>query len=116
MSIQSVISCMDGYDPNALRVDKACEAIRSCLVPITGVEKVAARAAHGRSLAEDIVPQIVGPADDTSAMDGYALRAADLAADGVTTLEAAGAGLAGKKFSGAMGPGECVRVMAGAVM
>src|SRR5690348_5410226 len=116
MSIQSVISCMDGYDSNALRVDKACEAIHSCLVPISGVEKVATRSALGRILAEDIVPQIDVPAHDNSAMDGYALRAADLAADGETTLKEAGTSLAGKKFSGAMGPGECVRVMTGAVM
>ncbi len=107
---------MDGYDPNALRVEKACEAIRACLKPIEGIEKVATRSALGRILAEDIVPAIDVPAHDNSAMDGYALRAADLAASGDTTLKEAGTALAGKAFGGTMGAGECVRVMTGAVM
>ena len=97
------VSCMDGYDPNALRVDKACEAIRKCLAPVGGIERVATRSALGRLLAEDIVPQIDVPAHDNSAMDGYALRAADLAAGGETTLKEAGTSLAGKKFPGTMG-------------
>jgi molybdopterin molybdotransferase len=115
ISINQAVSCMDGYDPNALRVDKACEAIRSCLVPVTGIERVATRSALGRVLAEDIVPAIDVPAHDNSAMDGYALRAADLLA-GDTALKEAGTALAGKKFAGTLGAGECVRVMTGAVM
>jgi len=116
LSIESVVSCMDGYDPDALRVDKACEAIRACLTPITGIEKVATRSALGRVLAEEIVPAIDVPAHDNSAMDGYALRAAELAVSGDTTLKEAGTALAGKKFQGTLGAGECVRVMTGAVM
>jgi molybdopterin molybdotransferase len=115
-NIQQIVSCMDGYDPDALRVDKACEAIRACLTPITGIERVATRSALGRVLAEDIVPGIDVPSHDNSAMDGYALRAADLASDGETVLKEAGTALAGKKFQGALGAGECVRVMTGAVM
>ncbi len=115
VSINDVVSCMDDYDPDALRVDKACEAIRGCLVPVTGIERIATRSALGRVLAEDIVPAIDVPAHDNSAMDGYALRAADLrAAD--TALREAGTALAGKKFAGSLGAGECVRVMTGAVM
>ncbi|MBS0338247.1 MAG: molybdopterin molybdotransferase MoeA [Proteobacteria bacterium] len=115
-SIRQVVSCMDGYDPDALRVDKACEAIRQCLVPISGIERVATRSALGRVLAEDIVPAIDVPAHDNSAMDGYAVRAADLDAGAETALKEAGTALAGRKFAGALGPGECVRVMTGAVM
>ncbi len=116
VSISQVVSCMDGYDPNALRVDKACEAIRSCLTPITGIERVATRSALGRVLAEDIVPAIDVPAHDNSAMDGYALRAAELAAGSESTFKEAGIALAGRKFGSTLGPGECVRVMTGAVM
>ena len=114
-SIHQVVSCMDDYDPNALRVDKACEAIRSCLAPVTGVERVATRSALGRVLAEDIIPAIDVPAHDNSAMDGYALRSADLQT-GDTAFTEAGTALAGRKFAGTLGPGECVRVMTGAVM
>ncbi len=114
-SLAQVVSCMDGYDPNALRVDKACEAIRACLTPVTGIERVATRSALGRVLAEDIVPAIDVPAHDNSAMDGYALRAADLK-NADTALKEIGTALAGKKFAGTLGAGECVRVMTGAVM
>ena len=115
-SIAQVVSCMDDYDPNALRVDKAREAILACLTPITGIERVATRSTLGRVLAEDIVPAIDVPAHDNSAMDGYALRSTDLAAGGDTPLAEAGIALAGKKFAGTLGAGECVRVMTGAVM
>ena len=115
VSINQVVSCMDDYDPNALRVDKACAAIRSCLTPITGIERVATRSALGRVLAEDIVPAIDVPAHDNSAMDGYALRASDLQS-GDTALKEAGTALAGKAFAGKLGAAECVRVMTGAVM
>jgi len=112
MSIARTVSCLDGYDPDALRVDKACEAIRSCLTPISETEKVPIREALGRVLAQDIVPEINVPAHDNSAMDGYAARFSDLE----KPLREIGTALAGKPFSGKLGPGECVRIMTGAVM
>jgi molybdopterin molybdotransferase len=115
-TIASIVSCLDDYDPNALRVDKAREAIRACLTPVTGIERVAIRSALGRVLAQDIVPAIDVPAHDNSAMDGYAVRAADLKADGETTLREIGSAFAGRAFHGKLGAGECVRVMTGAVM
>ncbi len=115
-TIDGIVSCMDGYDPNALRVDLARAAILACLAPVDGIERVATRAALGRVLAQDIVPSINVPAHDNSAMDGYAVRAADLAAGGDTTLDEIGAALAGHAFAGRVGAGECVRVMTGAVM
>jgi molybdopterin molybdotransferase len=107
---------MDGYDPDALHVDKAVEAIRQCLVPVTGIERVAVRSALGRILAEDIVPAIDVPSHDNSAMDGYAVRAADLANGAETPLREIGTALAGRKFEGELLARSCVRVMTGAVM
>ncbi len=115
-SISQIVSCLDDYDPDALRVDKACEAILACLTPISGVERVATRAALGRVLAEEIVPAIDVPAHDNSAMDGYALRAADLVRDAETWLNEIGTALAGRKFEGELSARSCVRVMTGAVM
>ncbi|HSH08551.1 MAG TPA: gephyrin-like molybdotransferase Glp [Burkholderiales bacterium] len=115
-SINAVVSCIDGYDPDALPVDTARAAMRACLAPVAGVERVATRSALGRVLAEDVVPALDVPAHDNSAMDGWALRAADLEANGETTLVEIGTALAGKAFGGPVGPGECVRVMTGAVM
>jgi molybdopterin molybdotransferase len=115
MSIRATISCLDGYDPNALRVDKAREAILSCLQKIDEYETVPVRQALGRVLAQEIVPSINVPSHDNTAMDGYALRFSDLS-DTDTRLEELGTALAGRPFKGAVGRGQCVRVMTGAVM
>jgi molybdopterin molybdotransferase len=114
-SILQTVSCLDDYDPDALRVDKANEAVRACLSPITATETVAIRQALGRVLAQDIVPSINVPAHDNSAMDGYALRFSDLQ-PGETALTEVGAAFAGRVFEGKVGAGECVRIMTGAVM
>src|SRR6185437_4205153 len=111
MSIAQIVSCLDGYDPEALHVAKAREAMRACLSPLTDTESVAIRDALGRILAQDIVPSIDVPAHDNSAMDGYAVRFADLEGP----LREIGTALAGKPFPRAVGAGECVRIMTGAV-
>jgi molybdopterin molybdotransferase len=115
MSIAGIVSCLDGYDPDALRVDTACEAIKSCIAPISQAEKLQVRHALGRVLAEDIVPPINVPAHDNSAMDGYAVRFSDLSAS-ETALQEVGSALAGRPFGGKVGAGQCVRIMTGAVM
>jgi molybdopterin molybdotransferase len=75
-------------------------------------ESVPVRDALGRVLAQEIVPAINVPAHDNSAMDGYAVRFSDLE----IPLNEIGTALAGKPFGGKVGPGECVRIMTGAVM
>ena len=114
-TLSQVVSCLDGYDPEALRVDKAREAIRACLVAVNGNESVAVMQALGRVLAQDIVPKINVPGHDNSAMDGFAVRFSDLKND-EKTLKQIGTAFAGKPFQGIVGPGECVRVMTGAVL
>jgi len=113
-SLASVVSCIDGYDPEALRVDKAREAIRACLVPVSECETVPVRSSLGRVLAQEIVPGIDVPGHDNSAMDGYAVRSSDL--KGETALRQIGTAFAGKPFHGKVAKGECVRIMTGAVM
>ena len=114
--IARIVSCIDGYDPDALHVEKARAAIGACLSPVAASERVRLHAAFGRVLAEDIVPAIDVPGHDNSAMDGYAVRAADLKADAETVLEEIGTALAGRAFEGRVGAGQCVRVMTGAVL
>jgi len=110
--IIQIVSDMPGYDPDALHVDKAGEAMRACITPIAETELVPVRESLGRILAQNIVPAINVPAHDNSAMDGYAVRFTDLGAP----LTEIGTALAGKPFHGSIGAGECVRVMTGAVM
>ena len=115
-TLHDIIGCMSDYDPDALPVARANEVIRSFVAPITGVETLPVREALGRVLADDIVSPIDVPAHDNSAMDGYAVRADDLASHAPVTLVELGVALAGKEFQGEVGPGQCVRIMTGAVM
>ena len=115
-SLRDAISCVSGYDPDALPVAKANEVIRGFIKPVPGVEKLPVRSALGRVLAKDIVSPIDVPSHDNSAMDGYAVRSDDLGAGGPVTLVEIGTAYAGREFTGEVGRGECVRVMTGAVM
>jgi molybdopterin molybdotransferase len=83
--------------------------------PIPGWEQVPVRSALGRVLAKDLIAPFDVPAHDNSAMDGYAVRAEDLA-DPETRLAVVGTALAGVGFSGVVGPGQAVRIMTGAVL
>ena len=110
--ISQVVSCLDGYDPDALHVDKAREAMRACITPISETQTLPIRESLGRVLAQEIVPAINVPSHDNSAMDGYAVRIADID----KPMTEIGTALAGKPFSGAVGAGQCVRIMTGGVM
>ena len=110
------ISCADDYDPNSMPVEKAREVIARFLSPLTATERVAVRASLGRVLAEDVISPLNVPAADNSAMDGYAVRFADLKADGDVVLKNAGSSFAGVPFRGTVGAGQCVRIMTGGVM
>jgi molybdopterin molybdotransferase len=112
----SALSCADDYDPNSMPVAKAREVIGRFLTPVTATERLGVRAALGRVLAEDVVSPLDVPAHDNSAMDGYALRYADLRPDGDVTLKVAGSSFAGAPFQGSLKPGECVRIMTGGVV
>src|ERR1700674_3366978 len=109
-------SCADDYDPNSMPVAKAREFIHQFLDPVRGVLRLPVRSALGRVLAEDVLTPVNVPAHRNSAMDGWAVRGADLRAEGETTLEEIGASFAGKPFAGKVGPGQCVRIMTGGVV
>src|SRR6058998_2735138 len=68
--------------------------------------------AAGRVLAEDARSAVDLPPFPSSAMDGYAVRAADLPG----TLRVVGESAAGAPFAGTLGPGEAVAISTGAVV
>ena len=115
-TLEQIASCVAGYDPNALPVAQAQDFIARLVPRVQAVESLALRSALGRVLARDIVSPIDVPAHDNSAMDGYALRSADLAAGADTLISIAGTGYAGAQFDGPVSPGQGVRIMTGAVM
>jgi len=114
--LADVVGCLSAYDPDALPVRDAQRIIREFVVPVRATEMVALRAALGRVLAADITSPIDVPSHDNSAMDGYALRGTDLPTDAPARLRVIGTAFAGRPFAGSPQPGECVRIMTGAVM
>jgi molybdopterin molybdotransferase len=78
-----------------------------------GAEQVALSEAFFRVLAEDVVARRTQPPFDVSAMDGYAVRASDVARV-PATLTVVGAVPAGQAFAGTVGAGEAVRIFTGA--
>ncbi len=78
--------CSGPATHQSLTVDEARRIILDTVRPAGGWERVALRSALGRVLAEDIVAPCNVPAHDNSAMDGYAVRADDLAADAEARL------------------------------
>ena len=115
-SLLQALSCADGYDPESLNAERARQLILDLIEPVQDRERLPVRAALGRVLAEDVISTMNVPGHDNSAMDGYALRFADLAAEGETVLQLAGTAFAGRAFAGQLGAGECVRIMTGGVI
>ena len=92
-------------------VERALRLARELAV-VTGAEEVPVPEAAGRTLAEDVRAARDVPAADGSAMDGWAVRAADTPG----ALRSVGESAAGRAFAGALAPGEAVAVSTGAVM
>lgn len=110
-------SCMDDYDPHSLTVDQAWERIRQAIAPVAGAELLGIADALGRVVSDDVPSPIAVPPTDNSAMDGYALRYADLPAEGTAKLRVVGESFAGRPYAGAaVEAGETVRIMTGAVI
>ena len=116
LTLATVASCLDAYDPDALSVRDAQRIIGHYITPIQSAEKVTLRSALDRVLAQDVISPINVPAYDNSAMDGYALRGADLPQDGSVTLDVIGIVYAGRPTALSCVPGQCVRLMTGGAM
>ncbi len=93
-------------------VDEALRMIRKNL-PAPAVEDIDFRSAHGRVLAEGLAATCDIPPFNKSAVDGYAVRAADVGAVPVE-LRCAGESRAGSNWDAPLRPGEAVSIMTGA--
>ncbi|MFQ7898289.1 gephyrin-like molybdotransferase Glp [Stutzerimonas degradans] len=103
-----------GCDTSGLKpVDEAIEALLARVPALPAVEHVALSDALGRVLAEPLAAPFPVPAWDNSAMDGYALRAADLPAEG-GWLPLAGRIAAGDAADQQLPAGHAVRIFTGA--
>ena len=98
----------------SLSVDEALERILARTSPLAP-ESLELLDALGTTLAEDVVADRDVPPFRNSAMDGYAVRGADVA-DVPVTLRVTGEIAAGAAPRGGVGPGEAMRIMTGAPM
>src|SRR5882672_9795893 len=98
-----------------LELEEALGRILSA-VPPPATERIALTEAQGRVLAETASSPLNLPIFDNSAMDGYAVRAADVvgaAPGGPIRLRVAGKVAAGDAFKGKITTGACVRLFTG---
>jgi molybdopterin molybdotransferase len=99
-----------------LGVDEAQALIAERIPPLPGEEAVPLHAARGRVLARDLVAPLPLPPFFNSAVDGYAFRHADLAAQGESRLPLSARIAAGHGASQPLPPGTAARVFTGAPM
>jgi molybdopterin molybdotransferase len=96
-----------------LSVTDALTRVLAGVAPLGAPLTVPLGEAHGRTLAQALVARRTQPPVDVSAMDGYAVRAADLATPGAR-LRLIGESAAGHGFDAPLNPGEAVRIFTGA--
>ncbi|WP_114088130.1 gephyrin-like molybdotransferase Glp [Thalassospira profundimaris] len=114
-SVTSGSGSQPGLTPLDVALRLACEQ-----VPVSDlIETRELTECHGAILREDVIAAINVPSVDNSAMDGYALRMADLALlpqTGALTLPVAGVALAGHPFIDEIPTGRVVRIATGAAI
>ena len=115
-TIATIAAELQGYDPQALRVDAVNAFLSRLVEPVTTQESVGIFQALGRVLAQDVISPISVPAHDNSAMDGYAFDSAQLSGDAPLKLAVAGTLRAGAGWALPVAPGACVKIMTGAIM
>jgi molybdopterin molybdotransferase len=86
------------------------------IAPVGETERVTLRGARGRVTAADVKAPVDLPPFDNSAVDGYAVRHADLRADGDTKLAVTGRLTAGRRADVTLKAGEAIRIFTGAAM
>ncbi|MCP1550616.1 MULTISPECIES: molybdopterin molybdotransferase MoeA [Methylorubrum] len=96
-----------------LPVAEALAKILAAIPGPVGTEEIPIAQGAGRTLAADLTARRTQPPFPASAMDGYAVRAADVATV-PARLRLIGTSAAGHGFSGTVGPGEAVRIFTGA--
>jgi molybdopterin molybdotransferase len=116
-TLDQIAAELQGYDPQALSAGQVLDFLSRLVAPVQDAIKLPLFEALGRVLAEDVVSPFDVPPHDNSAMDGYAFDGSRLAAGTALELRVAdGTALAGKAWQGSVQPGQCVKIMTGAIM
>lgn len=112
----STTSCMDDFDPNSMLLDDALRHIRDNVQVVTQLNQTAIRDALDQVLAQPVTSPMDVPPYTNSAMDGYALRAIDLAQNPRQPLRVSATVMAGAPVQEKTKANECVRIMTGGKM
>lgn len=115
-SLQDIAASLQGYDPQALSVPGVLAFLDKLVAPVKETESVGVFDALDRVLAQDLISPISVPPHDNSAMDGFAFAGDGLQAGQSSAFRCVGTAFAGAAWRGTVGPGECVKIMTGAVM
>ena len=115
-TIEQIAAELQGYDPQALRAEAVTDFLRRLVTPVTDTEQVPLAEALGRVLADAVVSPVSVPPHDNSAMDGFAFDGAQLVPGQPLQLKIVGTALAGPAWHGRVAPGECVKIMTGAIL
>ena len=119
-SINHIVSCLSGYDPDSMSVSDALNIILELTQEYCkglGSELVSLMDAPGRVLYNDLISTLDVPAQDNAAMDGYAFAHKSVNQRKETAkLKIRGSISAGEIISDEILPGECVKIMTGAKM
>jgi molybdopterin molybdotransferase len=115
-SIEQIAAELQGYDPKALPAHQVNAFLARLVQPVTETERVGVFAALGRVLAHDVISPISVPAHDNSAMDGFAFDSAALQSGQPLRLRVVGTAYAGAGWNSPVAPGECLKIMTGAIL
>jgi molybdopterin molybdotransferase len=99
-----------------LTVDTALRIIATGVTCVEGVEQIPLHAADGRILAEDVIAPVDLPPFDNAAVDGYAVRLADLESSPTGSLPIDGRLAAGAPVARALAPTTTRRIFTGAAL
>lgn len=97
----------------SVQLDEAIARVRAQLPIVRECEEVGLADARGRVLAAALEAPVDLPLYNSSAMDGFAVRAQDLTSAAVPSFEIIGEAAAGHPFDGAIRHGEAVRILTG---
>ena len=114
--ISSAPGCADAFDPNSISLAEALDKIQQRVRPVLACERLPIRDCLGRVNNEAVKSPHNVPPLPNSAMDGYEIAIASLDQGVISELEDIGTAYAGTPFDGSCGPGQCVRIMTGALI
>jgi len=109
-------SCADPFEENMISLSEALTRIQGRVLPVRACERLPIRQCLNRVNNEAVKSPLNVPPLPNSAMDGYAIAIDSLVADGIVELQEIGTAYAGIPFTQNCGPGQCVRIMTGALI